>query len=127
MRELGYLDDRETGEAWLGQRLERRPEGRAALVAGLQKRGVSRETAEELVRQHVPDALELQNARRALQKLYPGGSSARLLQSAPERRRAARRLAARGFALPMIRRVLGSEAGSEEDLGGEGELDLDGA
>lgn len=47
--DLGYLDDREFARQFLDERLRRRPRGPFALVRELQKRGVDRGTAEEVL------------------------------------------------------------------------------
>ncbi|MDX1567725.1 MAG: regulatory protein RecX [Longimicrobiales bacterium] len=47
--DLGYLDDREFARQFLEERLRRRPRGPFALVQELQKRGVDRGLAEEVL------------------------------------------------------------------------------
>jgi regulatory protein len=96
--EKGYLDDLRFAERWLRERAERRPEGRAVLVAGLLRRGVGRQTAEEAVNSYLSPALEREQAIRALEKLRRPGET--------DTAKLARRLRARGFAYPLIRQVL---------------------
>jgi regulatory protein len=47
--ERGYLDDAAFARAWVQRRAERHPEGPLALTAGLRRRGISRDTAEDAV------------------------------------------------------------------------------
>jgi regulatory protein len=99
-----YLDDRRYAENWLRSRIERRPEGRAVLIAGLLRKGVPREIAEGSVNRYLTPALERENAVRALEKLKRSG------ETDPAKLR--RKLRARGFPFPLIRRVV--EGKSEE-------------
>ena len=99
-----YLDDRRYAEDWLRSRIERRPEGRAVLIAGLLRKGVPREIAEGSVNRYLTPALERENAVRALEKLKRSG------ETDPAKLR--RKLRARGFSFPLIRRVV--EGKSEE-------------
>jgi regulatory protein len=99
-----YLDDHRYAENWLRSRIERRPEGRAALIAGLLRKGVPREIAEGSVNRYLTPALERENAFRALEKLKRSG------ETDPAKLR--RKLRARGFPFPLIRRVV--EGKSEE-------------
>jgi len=99
-----YLDDRRYAENWLRSRIERRPEGRAVLIAGLLRKGVPREIAEGSVNRYLTPALERENAFRALEKLKRSG------ETDPAKLR--RKLRARGFPFPLIRRVV--EGKSEE-------------
>jgi regulatory protein len=99
-----YLDDRRYAEDWLRSRIERRPEGRAVLIAGLLRKGVPREIAEGSVNRYLTPALERENAVRALEKLKRSG------ETDPAKLR--RKLRARGFSFPLIRQVV--EGKSEE-------------
>ena len=103
-----YLDDQRYAEQWLRSRSERRPEGRAVLVAGLLRKGVSREIAEGSVSRYLTPALERENALRALEKLRRAG------ETDPDRLKG--KLRARGFSFPLIRRVV---EGREEDNGSQ--------
>lgn len=49
LEHLGLVDDREFARQWLAERCARRPMGRAALVAGLEAKGVAPEVAREVV------------------------------------------------------------------------------
>ena len=97
----GYLDDRTYAENWLRSRSERRPEGRAVLIAGLLRKGVAREIAEQAVNRYCTPELELKNAVRALEKLRRSG------ETDPAKLKG--KLRARGFAYPLIRRVVEGE------------------
>jgi regulatory protein len=97
----GYLDDSVFAEDWVRSRIERRPEGRAALVAGLLRKGVAREIAEGAVSRYLTPALEWENAARALEKLKRSG------ENNPAALK--RKLRARGFSFPLIRRVVEGE------------------
>ena len=101
LKEEEYLDDDSYAENWLRSRCERRPEGRALLIAGLLRKGVPREIAEGAVRRYVTPALERDNALRALEKLKRSGETDPVVFK--------RRLRARGFPFPLIRRVLEGE------------------
>ena len=117
LAELGYLDDARAAELWVEQRLERHPEGRAALLHGLLRHGVPRSTAEAAVDAGLPSAQEVEVARRVLLKLYGGGAA---LDEATERRRALARLLQRGFSRAAARAALQGHAGDDEldDAGG---------
>lgn len=69
---LGYLDDRRFAESWLESRLRRHPEGRSLLLAGLAKKGVSRQVAAdvlaELHTEEDADQAFLQAADKLLRK-----------------------------------------------------------
>jgi len=93
-----YLDDNSYAENWLRSRIERRPEGRAALVAGLLRKGVPREIAEGAVNRYLTPALEREIAVRALEKLKRSGETDPLKLKG--------KLRARGFPFPLIRRVV---------------------
>ena len=93
---LGYLDDARFAEEWVRLRLDRHPEGRAPLVAGLRERGVSRQTAEEVVARVVTDEVEEESLLRALARARRGGPGAAA--------RLAARLRSLGFAHRLIRR-----------------------
>lgn len=94
----GLLDDRRFAESWILTRLERHPEGRGVLIAGLRRRGVTRAVAEEVVRFAVDAEAEREAARRLLDRLRRRASSPEELS---------RRLAARGFSRSLVRSLLG--------------------
>ena len=101
LSEQGYLDDSGFAERWLRSRIERRPEGRALLIAGLLRKGVAREIAEGSVNRFITPELEQENALRALEKLRRSG------ETDPSRLKS--KLQARGFSYPLIRRTLEGE------------------
>jgi regulatory protein len=94
----GYLDDADFAENWLRNRIEHHPEGRAVLIAGLLRKGASREIAESVVNRFLAPETEMENARRALEKLTRSGET--------DPAKLKRKLRTRGFAFPMIRRLL---------------------
>ena len=98
LRENSYLDDAGFAEQWLRSRCERHPEGRAALLAGLVRKGIRRQVAEQALQEYLTPELEREHALRVLDKLRRRGvnDNARLMN----------RLKARGFAFPLIRRLL---------------------
>jgi regulatory protein len=97
----GYLDDKAYAENWLRNRSERRPEGRAVLIAGLLRKGVARETAEEAVHRYCTPELERESAMRVLEKLKRSG------ETDPVKLKS--KLRARGFPYSLIRRVVEGE------------------
>jgi len=101
LSEQGYLDDSGFAEDWVRSRIERRPEGRALLIAGLLRKGVAREVAEGSVNRYLTPELEQENAFRALEKLRRSG------ETDPSRLKS--KLRARGFSYPLIRRTLEDE------------------
>jgi regulatory protein len=92
MTELGYLDDRAFAVEWARARLADRAEGWKAVYRGLLRRGVPRSIAGETANEVCTDEAELEAAR---------GLAAGLPS-----RKAAARLAARGFRSRTIVRVL---------------------
>ena len=95
MEELGYLDDDEYASQWVASRIQRHPEGRNAMLAGLQRRGISRLTAEQCISRLVDDEVEMDCARRRIQKL----SDVTHAKLTP-------RLVSGGFSRQTIKRVL---------------------
>lgn len=98
MEELGYLDDAKYAEGWVQSRLKNHPEGRWALLAGLMKKGIDRQTAEQAITKAAADLPEEEAARKALAKLTRNRSLPRIALAS--------RLASKGFSLPVINRVL---------------------
>jgi len=94
----GYLDDSRFAESWLRSRIERRAEGRAVLVAGLLRKGLTREVAERAVKGFVTAQVEHENAVKALRRIRRLGTA--------DQDTLMRKLRARGFSLPLIRQVL---------------------
>lgn len=95
----GLLDDRAYAQAWVRQRLARHPEGAGPLLAGLQRRGVGRELAEQAVRSELTEEAERAGAAALVEKLR------RRSDLTPERLRGT--LARRGFRRSLIRELLG--------------------
>ena len=98
MEEMGYIDDAGFCEQWLHSRLQRHPEGRQALLAGLIKRGISPALAQSTLDGEFTADEEEQCARRVLAKLPQDRRDSRT--------KVARRLSARGFGAPLIYRIL---------------------
>jgi regulatory protein len=94
----GYLDDSRFAESWLRSRIERRAEGRAVLVAGLLRKGLTREVAERVVNSFVTERVEYENAAKALDKMRRQGVT--------DQEKLIRKLRTRGFSFPLIRKVL---------------------
>jgi regulatory protein len=109
MDELAYIDDDSFAKNWLSARMARHPEGRYALLAGLLKKGIARETAEKLLRDEVSAEAELVLARRAYEKIISSGSLTA--------QQASRRLSNRGFSASAIRKFLNETA--IDSCGGE--------
>jgi regulatory protein len=101
LKEEQYLDDEDFAESWLRSRSERRAEGRAVLIAGLLRKGVPRRIAEAAVGRFMTPEVEQEFARRAVEKLKRSGETDPLILK--------RRLRARGFPFPLIRRVVEDE------------------
>jgi regulatory protein len=101
LNEQEYLDDKRYAENWLQSRSERRPEGRAVLIAGLLRKGIQREIAEGVVNRYLSPAAERENAIRALEKLKRTGEK--------DPFKLMRKLRARGFPFPLIRRLVEGE------------------
>jgi len=99
--ESGLVDDRAYCESWLYSRLKRHPEGRSALIAGLRKRGIKRELAEDMVQEIVTPPIEEECARRVIEKLKGSAplSNSKLIS----------RLSSRGFSSRLIRAALEQE------------------
>jgi len=99
LTDAGLLDDRAYAEAWVRLRLARHPEGAGPLLAGLERRGVSRELAEQAVREELTAEAERAAAAALVEKLR------RRSDMTPERLRGT--LARRGFRGGLIRELLG--------------------
>ena len=108
----GYVDDAEFALLWVQNRLARRQEGRALLVARLRERGVSRETAHEVVDQEYPLDREREAIARLLEQLGGSGATSRAARASVWRR-----LQSRGFSFALISSMVGSafDVPNEED------------
>ena len=100
MKRLGFLDDRRFAELWVAERLKTRPEGRQALIAGLQQRGVGREIASEIVDREVDTDDEDEALERCIVKWRVRESEG------SDRERLIRRLIRRGFSYSRIKNKL---------------------
>lgn len=115
--DLGYLNDRDFARQFLDERLRRRPRGPFALIQEMQKRGVDRTLAEEVLAELMDergiDEAELarDTARRWLSRqssrvarlLEEGGSGDDVLKA---RRRLYSHLERKGFRRGVVRNVL---------------------
>lgn len=110
----GYLDDLRVALNWARTKMQAALWGRARVTAGLERRGVERQTIEELFQLLDQELSDQDLALRAAEKYirtHPRAGSAL-------GRRLAAYLSRRGFAPETIRRLLLEELGP--DLGGEG-------
>ncbi|MBN1686752.1 MAG: RecX family transcriptional regulator, partial [Spirochaetales bacterium] len=85
----GYLDDRRYAEAWVQNRLKRRPEGYPRLVAGLKQRGVKREIITSVLSEILTEEESERSLARAAEKILRTGTGDELS--------VLRKLTARGF------------------------------
>jgi SOS response regulatory protein OraA/RecX len=95
----GLLDDGSYAASWVRLRLARHPEGAGPLLAGLQRRGVPRELAEQAVREQLTGEAEREAAAALAEKLR------RRSDMIPEKLEST--LGRRGFRRSVIREVLG--------------------
>lgn len=107
----GYLNDRAFAGEWVERRVERHPEGRLALIAGLRRRGISREVAEEVTAALCTPESERARAEAALAGLSRHGESPE-----PSEERIRRALQRRGFGASLVLELL-----RERRRGGGGE------
>ena len=113
-KDLGYLNDAQYAEEWIHSRLRTHPEGRYALLAGLLRKGITRQMAEECVKRIVTVDVEADCGRRLLDR-YPS------LRALPVRKLEAK-LSTRGFHGSVVRNLLanmGNESDRESGLPGE--------
>ncbi len=103
LTEKGFLDDSRFAEAWLRSRIDRRAEGRAVLLAGLLRKGVTRKVAEQVVNGFVTVRVEHENAVKILDKLRRQGVT--------DQDKLMKKLRSRGFSYPLIRQVLQENPG----------------
>jgi len=103
----GLLDDSAFARNWLADRADRKRYGKGRLAAELRRKGVDRDTLEEVL-ETVDAAAELDRARAAAQQKWRHfvlvGRDHLFIQS--EKRRCADFLLRRGFAWPVITQVL---------------------
>lgn len=118
--ERGYLDDRGFAREWVDRRTERHPEGRPALIAGLRRRGVSRDVAEEVVAGIWTAESERAAAEAALAKLRRRGGGTRGGSEGEHAARLRRALQRRGFSSALILELLPPRSrGERSDPQGE--------
>lgn len=108
LEELGYLDDALVADA-VARGAERKHLGSRRVALTLGRRGVARDVVEGAAR--ASGAADLERARAFLARRFPGGLPAR----GPDRQRAARLLATRGFPGDVVRRALGIDVDVDDD------------
>jgi regulatory protein len=98
LTDIGLLDDLEFARAWLTARLERHPEGRCLLSAGLKKRGVTG----ELARQAVAEVFTEERERECIRTVIIRKSAKMDLDPG----QLLRILTIRGFTPSLVREIL---------------------
>lgn len=66
--ERGYVDDRRFARMWIDSRLKKHPEGRSSLAAGLARKGVPREVANDVLNEKLTAELQDDALARSLEK-----------------------------------------------------------
>lgn len=104
----GFLDDLATSKEWVASRLARGPEGRLRLLAGLVRRGASREVAEEALAE-LNDEDETALVQQAAERWWTRRSRG---EREKDRAALARHLERRGFPRHAIVSVLAAGLGT---------------
>lgn len=116
VRELGLVNDAETAEAWVRDRLRFGPKGRAVLRAQLVRNGVEPAVADAALGAVLAETPEIETAGSLAVKLAARGARA---EPAVLRRRLWSALARRGYDAKTVReavaRALGQSGQGEED------------
>jgi regulatory protein len=102
LTELGYLNDEAFAKEWLQFRIKKHPEGKQALLAGLQEKGIDRSLAERCIRELLKPEDELENVDRLIAKLT------RFREVEDEQLIA--RLRTKGFSYDLIKKALKQRA-----------------
>jgi len=102
LQRLDYVNDDRFAEVWIRSRIRRHPEGPALLMAGLVKKGVSRSTAEDAIRQADINIEEL--LERAVEKYSRG---------AVDSERLIRKLVRKGFSYGDVKRAVHRRSGDD--------------
>jgi regulatory protein len=105
LEDEGYVDDRKLARDWAYYRLQSKPVGRRRLAWELQRRGISRELSQEIIREIYTACDELALAEQAARKHL---GARQLPHSSRERQRFARYLVGLGFERDTIATVLSS-------------------
>lgn len=114
LEERGYLDDREFGRKFLAGRMKRRPAGAQRLAAELAGKGLEPSLVEELLEPWRGDEVQVDAARRVLDKKLKSLKNIELRRA--KREKIWRILAAQGFARETIECVVNDFLdGNEED------------
>lgn len=107
LEDLAYLNDTEFAKTWVASRIQRHPEGKNALLAGLFKQGIDRATAEGVIGELVTEETEMELAAGLYRKLAGLGRSDEKIAAT---------LIARGFSYGIVRIVMKvEENGDGED------------
>ena len=112
LAEMGYLDDAGFARLWVRGRVERRNEGRAKVLAGLQRYGISRHDAAAALAAEYPAGVEADLCRQ-----LAAGLLERYRSDPCAGQRIARQLSQRGFPSHLIVAAL---PGGTFDGGGNG-------
>ncbi len=107
LREAGYLDDERFSRNWIESRYRKSPEGSVKLLAGLVKKGVSREIAGRAV----ADLVDPEREEAAFEE-----ACARLSRTGRSKESIARALSRKGFSGSKIIDFLSRRAEDEEQL-----------
>lgn len=103
--ELGYLDDRATAQDWARELAHHGTDSRCSALQKLLRRGVEPDLAEETLEENWGEELEQHHAQAALaKKLYARPDTD--LEQPAQWQRAYQALLRKGFAPPLIQRVL---------------------
>ena len=108
LKERGYVDDSRFAELWLESRLKKHPEGRSSLLAGLARKGVSREISETVLNEHLSEEEQDDALSRCIEKY--------LRTRSIDSRKLINHLLRRGFKYGEIKRQMtGLDAFNEEN------------
>jgi regulatory protein len=106
--ERGYVNDRRFARMWAESRLKKHPEGRSSLAAGLARKGVSRDTTNEVLDELLTEESQDEALSRCIEKYLRTRSS--------ESRKLINHLLRRGFKYGDIKRqIAGLDAFNEEN------------
>jgi regulatory protein len=97
LEDCAYLNDMEFARTWVASRIQRHPEGKNALLAGLFKQGIDRTTAEEVIGEFVSEETEMELAAGLYRKLAGLGKTDEKIAAT---------LKARGFSYGIVRKVM---------------------
>jgi len=102
LKQSGFLDDARHAEAFVLERMRRRPMGRRRLLSELRAHGVPPAVIREVLDEHLPEELEPELALRALRQRHPDG----LPDDPAAQRRLIAYLQRRGFGYETIQEAM---------------------